>query len=168
MTASIRKTSCGKLRQENRLCGNPGSRVCGLRPYAGKRGAHRCIICALRTLPAELGVASDGVQQSVMLKYALTAGMVSQGVDVQDMGLCAPSAFAYAVRMLGLDGGIYIRRGETGKYEAELLLLDAMGASLSAGEHRKFRQQYELGAQRPVTASRLGVVQRYTGRGARL
>ena len=118
---------------------------------------------ALRTLPAELGVASDGVQQSVMLKYALTAGMVSQGVDVQDMGLCAPSAFAYAVRMLGLDGGIYIRRGETGKYEAELLLLDAMGASLSAGEHRKFRQQYELGAQRPVTASRLGVVQRYTG-----
>lgn len=42
---------------------------------------------ALRTLPAELGVASDGVQQSVMLKYALTAGMVSQGVDVQDMGL---------------------------------------------------------------------------------
>lgn len=118
---------------------------------------------ALRTLPAELGVASDGVQQSVMLKYALTAGMVSQGVDVQDMGLCAPSAFAYAIRMLGLDGGIYIRRGETGKYEAELLLLDAMGASLSAGEHRKFRQQYELGAQRPVTASRLGVVQRYTG-----
>ena len=118
---------------------------------------------ALRKLPAELGVASDGAQQSVMLKYALMAGVVSQGVDVQDMGLCSPSAFAYAIRALGLEGGVYIRRGDAGKYEAEMVLLDAVGARLSAGEHRKFRQQYELGAHRPVTAARLGVAQRYTG-----
>ena len=128
--------------------------------HAARIGAS---FAALRKLPAELGVASDGAQQSVMLKYALIAGVLSQGVDVQDMGLCQPSAFSHAIRALGLAGGIYIRQGEPGKYEAEAVLQDEMGASLSAGEQRKFRQQYELGPQRPVTAARLGVVQRYMG-----
>ena len=50
---------------------------------------------ATAKLPAEFGVASDGAQQCVMLKYAIMAGIASQGVDVWDAGVCSRSALCH-------------------------------------------------------------------------
>jgi len=118
-----------------------------------------CALAAIHRLPAELGVATDGSLQSVMLKHALFSGIISQGVDVCDFGACTASAFEYAIRSFRLNGGTYIRHSARNAHETELYLFDNTGAELKAKDYRKFKQEYDEGFKKPVTFSRLGVVE---------
>ena len=112
-----------------------------------------------RAAGKELGVATDGSQQAVMLKHALISGMISQGADVCDLGYCTASAFEHAVRTFGLEGGVYVRHGDKSPHEAELILCDDMGCQLTGGAFRSFRQELIMGPHHPVTAQRLGILQ---------
>lgn len=110
-----------------------------------------------------IAIATDGSQQGMMLKHALTAGAVSRGADVLDMGYCGMSQFEFAIRNLGLSGGIFVRTKAQDPHYAQLILCDAYGARLSSGDQRKFDRELEMGAHRPSTASGLGIVERTTG-----
>ena len=118
-----------------------------------------CAFAGIHRLPAEVGLATDGSQQSVMLKHAVVSGLISQGVDVCDFGACTHSTLEYAVRAFRLRGGVFIRHSARNAHEAELYLCDANGAELGAKDYRKFRQEYDEGFKRPVTFERLGVVE---------
>ena len=111
--------------------------------------------------PAELAVATDGAQQCVMLKHALMAGAVSQGVDIWDTGACSFSALRFAIRSLALEGGAYIQR--TAGHEVRILLCDSLGLTLTSAAQRSFLAQYRQGERKPITSKRLGVIQRHTG-----
>ena len=65
--------------------------------YAARVGV---AFAATMHLPAEVAIVTDGSQQAVMLKYAVIAGVVSQGVDLYDMGLCGYSAYENSIRSL--------------------------------------------------------------------
>ncbi len=111
----------------------------------------------------ELAIASDGSQQAVMLKYALAAGLLSQGADVCDMGYCPYSAFACGIGSFGLAGGIYIRREEGSTHGVEMLLCDEKACPLTGGAFRAFRQSLGEGPHPALTAQRLGIYQTIGG-----
>ena len=125
--------------------------------YAARVGV---AFAATMHLPAEVAIVTDGSQQAVMLKYAVIAGVVSQGVDLYDMGLCGYSAYENSIRSLNLAGGIFIRHRKAEPHAAEIILCDKSGAEIGSGAFRSFKQELMLGARPPVTGSRLGIVQR--------
>lgn len=101
-------------------------------------------------------LATDGSQQAVMLKGALCSGILSQGVDVCDIGCASRAGFAFGVRMLGCAGGVYLASEDT-PHMAAMLLHDEYGAELSTAAMRRFTQH--LGEDnRAVTAARLGLL----------
>ncbi len=125
--------------------------------YAARVGA---AFAATMRIPAEIAIVTDGSQQAVMLKYAVISGVISQGVDLYDMGLCGYSAFENGIRTLNLAGGIYIRHSGAEPHAAEIILCDKSGAEITGGAFRSFKQELGLGARLPVTGSRLGILQR--------
>ena len=122
---------------------------------------------ARKAMAKELAVATDGSQQAVMLKHSLISGMLSQGADVCDLGYVSYSAFEYAVANFGMEGGIYIRSGGSGRtpHETELLLCDEKGCQITGKDFRAFRQELLAGSHHPVTARRLGILQPLGGAG---
>lgn len=113
---------------------------------------------SLLRLPARVAIATDGSLQAGMLRHALIAGVLSQGVDVYDMGHSSRSAAAYGVVNLGLDGGLYITHDPKDPHHGSILLWDAMGLPLASNEKRRFEQVLSDGDLHPVTAERLGVI----------
>ncbi|MCE5234700.1 MAG: sugar phosphate nucleotidyltransferase [Clostridiaceae bacterium] len=146
-------------RGENKLERLPMRGYCDgdLNPLQAVRAG--CAFASLHKLPAEVGVATDGSQQAVMLKHALFSGLISQGVDVCDLGACPYSVLEYAVRAFRLRGGAFLRHSARNAHEAELYLCDHNGAELGAKDFRKFKQEYDEGFKKPVTFDRLGVLE---------
>lgn len=118
---------------------------------------------ATAKLPAEFGVASDGAQQCVMLKYAIMAGIASQGVDVWDAGVCSRSALCHAIRGYAFDGGIYIEHIENERHMVNIQLIDGFGLGIPNELRRKFITGFNEGPRQSVTRERLGIIQRLSG-----
>ncbi len=114
-------------------------------------------------LPAELAIAADGAQQCVMLKYAVMAGMASQGVDVWDAGICSPSALGHAIRGYAFDGGIFISHLDAERHMVGMELMDGFGLGITNETRRKFVNGFREGDRQSVTHSRLGIIQRLNG-----
>lgn len=114
-------------------------------------------------LPAEFAIATDGAQQCVMLKYAVMAGMASQGVDVWDAGVCSRSALGHAIRGYAFDGGIFIAHQEGERHMVSMELMDGFGLGITNETRRKFVNGFREGDRQSVTRSRLGIIQRLNG-----
>jgi len=147
-------------------CNSLKSKICG---YAdGELTPERMLRigaaygASLGSLPREIAVATDGSQQGVMLKYALLSGVLSQGVDVSDMGYCSASAFRLGIRQYGCCGGAYIRHLNQA-HRVELTLCDRFGADVNSNSFRALWQELRFGEMRPVTGERLGIIQRLNG-----
>ncbi len=123
--------------------------------YAASIGAAFAYILRA-ALPASFAVADDGSQQGVMLKSAVSAGLLSQGADVCDYGYISRDALSFAIRETDCAGGVYIEAGKT-PHACSLLLHDSMGAEIDGDMARKLGQAMQEGL-RPVTARRLGLL----------
>lgn len=107
------------------------------------------------TLPARAAVCASGEPISIVLKYALLAGIASQGVDAESVNATSRSAFAYTVRKTGCAGGAYVR---TDGRSAELILFDENGIELSPAAMRSVRARFLFGEQKPTLNEELGII----------
>ena len=110
-----------------------------------------------------IAIATDGSQQSMMIKHAVISGVVSQGTDVLDMGFCGISQFEFTIRSLSLNGGVYIKMKHDDAHFAEITVCDKYGTQLLANDMRKLQKEIGKGAKPPVTGRRLGIVERSVG-----
>lgn len=110
-------------------------------------------------LPAEFAISSDGAQQCVMLKYAVMAGMASQGADVWDACVCSRSALGHLIRGYAFDGGIYISQQDE-KHKVYIELMDKLGLGITNAQRKSFISSYREGDKQSITSSRLGIIQK--------
>lgn len=106
--------------------------------------------------PATIAVADDGTQQSVMLKSAVVAGLLSQGADVCDFGYISPDALTFGLVETDCAGGVYVEAGEKAQM-CSILLFDESGTEIGGDRLRKLAQALTE-SLRPVTARRLGLL----------
>ena len=90
-------------------------------------------------------VSSNHHNASAMLKYALMAGALSSGLEVIDIGSLITPVARYAVRFLGLDGGIHIRCCEDDPNKVQINLINNKGANLSDSLERKIENAFISG-----------------------
>lgn len=109
-----------------------------------------------KALPAKLAVCTDGESVSVMLKQAVLAGIVSQGVDASSLAPCSSSCFAFTVSRSIFTGGIYIAAG--GEGGAEMILFDENGCEATADTMRRVKAAFMLGEKKPRLAAELGLI----------
>ena len=114
--------------------------------------------------PAELGVGADGSAASVMIKQAVAAGVLSQGVDVVSADAVSRSAFGYLVRNSGLAGGIYVECDEFER-RASLRVYGAEGVEADDPLIRNILKDIASGEVRPTTAAEIGLIRSTGGAG---
>ena len=90
-------------------------------------------------------VSSNHHNASVMLKHALMAGALSSGLEVIDIGSLITPVARYAVRFLGLDGGIHIRCCEDDPNKVHINLINNKGANLPDSIERKIENIFISG-----------------------
>lgn len=157
--------------RDNVVWGNPVSRIelngscikgytdTGLTPETALRiGA---AYASKLHLPAKLALCSDGSQSAVMLMYALTSGIASQGIDVINIGALGKSALALAISQLGAAGGMYVERNES--HGSVITLYDEMGIEVSQDCLRSVRSAFLTGEQKPRVDVELGIISRADG-----
>jgi len=89
-----------------------------------------------------VAVSADSSPGNNMLKYGLISGMLSTGLDVYDLGQLTTPMLRYAVRYLGLDGGVQIFAYPDNIAEGHLHFLDAKGCNLAPSAERKIENLY--------------------------
>lgn len=94
---------------------------------------------------SRIGVSSNGHNACNMLKYSLIAGALSSGVEIIDIGNLVTPIARYAVRCLGLDGGIHIRCDESDPNKITIHLMDSDGANLKDSLERKIENIFISG-----------------------
>ncbi|NLN41228.1 MAG: NTP transferase domain-containing protein [Clostridiales bacterium] len=90
-------------------------------------------------------VSSNHYNASIMLKYALMAGALSSGLEVFDIGSAITPVTRYAVRFLGLDGGIHVRCCEDDPNKVQINLINNKGANLPDSLERKIENSFISG-----------------------
>jgi len=80
-----------------------------------------------------------------MLKHALMAGALSSGLEVIDIGSLITPIARYAVRFLGLDGGIHIRCCEDDPNKVHINLINNTGSNLPNSLERKIENIFISG-----------------------
>ncbi|HHY46825.1 MAG TPA: NTP transferase domain-containing protein [Firmicutes bacterium] len=89
-----------------------------------------------------VAVASDVYSPSRMLKRAVTAGLLSCGVDIFDLGHITTSVTRYAVSALGAQGGVHVRVSPYGPDAVLLEFLDPAGINISRDLERKVENAF--------------------------
>lgn len=111
----------------------------------------------------QIAVSCDGKRVTSMLKRAVTSGVISQGVDVMSLPRMPFHLFSFAVRHLGLSGGIYITTNSADTHRACITLCDHTGTALQSGTRRNLDKVFSYGEQKPVMYREIGIVEDVTG-----
>lgn len=90
----------------------------------------------------KLGVSCDHNNSSLMLKYSLIAGALSSGLEVFDLGQLTTPILRYAVRSLGLHGGVHIFADQYDIRETYIHLVNEKGANLPPSIERKIENLF--------------------------
>uniref|UniRef100_A0A7C2IQ13 Nucleotidyltransferase n=1 Tax=Ammonifex degensii TaxID=42838 RepID=A0A7C2IQ13_9THEO len=91
---------------------------------------------------AAVGVSNDAYPASAMVKSALSAGLQSVGVKVKDFGAGTTPMHRFAVRALGLGGGVHVKFSTQDPDKLRVIFTDAEGGDLSRNAERKVEQVY--------------------------
>jgi len=110
------------------------------------------------TLPREarVAVSHDGSQACMMLKSAMVAGLMSTGAAVVDLGLMTTPVHRFAVRSLGVNGGIHIKRDARDREKAWLHFIEHDGNDIRPGNARKIENFFWREDFRRVKGSEVG------------
>ncbi|WP_027717830.1 sugar phosphate nucleotidyltransferase [Desulfovirgula thermocuniculi] len=84
----------------------------------------------------QLSAGCDGHPAAVMIKNALVAGMQASGARVVDLGTCLAPLHRFAVRHLGLKGGVHVHYSPR-EGSLHLAFLDQRGGNISHSLERK-------------------------------
>jgi len=85
----------------------------------------------------KIGISCDHNNSSLMLKYSFIAGALSSGLEVFDLGELTTPILRYAVKSLGLHGGVHVFAGQEDIKETHIHLIDEKGANLPPAFERK-------------------------------
>ncbi|MFZ5595429.1 MAG: sugar phosphate nucleotidyltransferase [Bacillota bacterium] len=84
-----------------------------------------------------LAVSSDSYPQSKMIKAAIASGMQSVGPSVLDLGEGITPMHRFAVRSMGLDGGVHIKICPRNTDMVTMVFINGSGGSIARGVERK-------------------------------
>lgn len=105
-----------------------------------------------------VAIGSDTRRSGPMIKSSATAGLLSVGCDVVDIGICPTPTVETAVRDGGFAGGIAVTASHNpDKYNA-LKLIGAGGLFLSEKQGMKVKNIYDGGATRYKTWDKVGAL----------
>ncbi|HZJ57250.1 MAG TPA: sugar phosphate nucleotidyltransferase [Clostridia bacterium] len=90
-------------------------------------------------------ISSNGHEAAIMLKHSLMAGVLTSGLSIFDIGSTITPVTRYAVRHLGLDGGIHIRCEDDDPNRVHIGLIDNNGANLPDSMERKIENIFISG-----------------------
>jgi mannose-1-phosphate guanylyltransferase/phosphomannomutase len=89
-----------------------------------------------------IAVSSDQHNASVMLKTALSSGLLSSGTEVFDLGRLTTPILRYAVKYFGLDGGVHIYCKADNCNKTRAHFIDKQGSNLSPDFERKIENSF--------------------------
>ncbi|MEG1772430.1 MAG: sugar phosphate nucleotidyltransferase [Clostridia bacterium] len=117
------------------------------------------------TLPenSDIGISTDGNPQSNMLKHAAESGIISQGADVYSLPHMPSVVLQFAIRQVGLSGGIYISTSRDDPHIAYIGFFDKSGMPIDQKQMKKIKAKFNLGEQRPKTNVEVGIISEVTG-----
>lgn len=105
-----------------------------------------------------VAVGGDDCAVSQALKVGVTAGLLSAGIEVVDLGRIISPVFRHAVRHLKLAGGIHLQVSNGSPGDITLNLLNSRGNEISRGDERKIENLMTREDIRFVEADRVGTV----------
>lgn len=103
-------------------------------------------------------VGSDAYKPSRMLKRALTAGLLSSGTNVYDLGRMTTPVIRYAVAALGVAGGLHVRLSPYDPNIGLIEFLDQKGINIDKSMERKIENAFFSEDFRRVDAEDVGEV----------
>lgn len=104
---------------------------------------------------ASLVLGHDNQRSSRMFKDALTAGLLSSGIKVLELGQVVAPVARQAVPQLEARGGIHIQAGEEGA-NSKVKFFDERGINIPRSLERKIEQTYLREDFRRIRASEIG------------
>ena len=107
-------------------------------------------------------IGCDGSIAGVMAKQAVSAGIMSQGVDVFDVANVSYAAFCFSIRNLGAAGGIYIHENGL-SHSISVKCCGSDGTILTPDAARKLGSTYAHGEFIPLTSAQIGIIRQTTG-----
>ncbi|MGE5586239.1 MAG: sugar phosphate nucleotidyltransferase [Bacillota bacterium] len=87
-------------------------------------------------------VSSDAYKPSRMLKRAMTAGLLSSGTDVYDLGRMTTPVTRYAVAALGVAGGLHVRLSPYDPNIGLVEFLDEKGINIDRSMERRIENGF--------------------------
>jgi len=103
-------------------------------------------------------VSSDAYKPSRMLKRAITAGLLSSGTNVYDLGRMTTPVTRYAVAALGVAGGLHVRLSPYDPNIGLIEFLDQQGINIDRSMERKIENAFFSEDFRRVDAEDVGEV----------
>lgn len=135
--------------------------VSGVRGVVGQSLTPQVALAFASAYAAHLGggvvvISRDGRPSGMMLRYAVQAGLVAGGCEVQDLGVAATPTVGLAICTLNAAGGIQITASHNPAPYNGLKLFGPDGRVLSAAEGEKVKALFEAGANRLVPWDEVG------------
>ncbi|MDI7247082.1 MAG: mannose-1-phosphate guanyltransferase [Bacillota bacterium] len=103
-------------------------------------------------------VSSDAYKPSRMLKRAITAGLLSSGTNVYDLGRMTTPVTRYAVAALGVAGGLHVRLSPYDPNIGLIEFLDEKGINIDRSMERKIENAFFSEDFRRVDTEDIGEV----------
>lgn len=101
-------------------------------------------------------VGADGNGSSQMIKNAIAVGLLSSGCNVLDLGKVITPVSRYAVRTLGVNGGVHVSSLNNGD-KILLSFFNNKGANISKAEERKIENAFWREDYRRVDGIQIGL-----------
>lgn len=107
--------------------------------FVAKLGAAYGSILGVRS---QVVVGADSFKSSRVMKRAFSAGLLSAGVDIFDLGTLTTPITRYAVTALGAKGGVQIRTSPHNVSDVLLEFVDDKGMNISRGMERSIENAF--------------------------
>lgn len=91
---------------------------------------------------AQVVLGSDSFKASRLIKLAFSAGLLSAGVDIYDLGTLAMPVTRYAVTALGVNGGIQVRLSPNRPTDVLLEFVDENGLNIAKSMERSIENAF--------------------------
>ncbi len=95
---------------------------------------------------------------SLMIKGAITAGLLSSGINVYDLHTTPMPILRQELKWSNSDGGIYVRKSPFDISKCDIIFLDSNGKDLSSAKTKSIERLYLSGDSMPTPFDKTGKV----------
>ncbi|MFP4459273.1 MAG: sugar phosphate nucleotidyltransferase [Candidatus Zixiibacteriota bacterium] len=125
--------------------------------FASKLGA---ALGAMVKPGAQVAISRDVDRASQMIERSFFCGLLSAGIDVDDMGVLPIPVMRQELYERNRDAGVHIRRSPREKDQVDIIVLTGQGTDMSTAKCRKIEQLYYRGDFPRVSYENLGLLSR--------